>query len=115
MVSKVLEELIKELKRKSFEHRAKIWKDIAERLETPRKNRAEVNVGKIARYTKPNDMVIVPGKVLGGGEINHPVIVAALSFSKKAKYKIEKAGGKCLKILELVELNPKGSNVKIMR
>ncbi len=115
MVSPALEPLIKELRRKSWEYKAKIWKDIAERLETPRRNRAEVNVGKIAKYTKPNDMVIVPGKVLGGGEINHPVIVAALSFSKKAREKIERVGGKCLKILDLVKINPKGSNVKIMR
>jgi len=59
-------------------------------------------------------MVVVPGKVLGAGEINHPVIVAAFSFSEKAKEKIKAAKGKCLSFIDLIKKNPKGSNVKII-
>ena len=40
--------------------------------------------------------------------------VAAWKFSKTAREKIEKAGGKCYSIRELVEKNPKGSNVRII-
>jgi large subunit ribosomal protein L18e len=58
--------------------------------------------------------VVVPGKVLGAGNLDHPVSVAAFSFSAEAKSKISKAKGKCLSISELIEDNPKGSNVKIM-
>ena len=109
-----LKELIRFLRRKYGEVGAKIWRDIAERLERPRSRRAEVNVSKINRYTRPGDVVVVPGKVLGAGMIDHPVKVAAFAFSASAKRKIEAAGGKCMSIRELVEQNPRGSGVKIM-
>jgi large subunit ribosomal protein L18e len=51
---------------------------------------------------------------LGAGIIDHPVKVAAFQFSEQARLKIGKAKGKCLSIEELMEKNPKGSNVKII-
>jgi len=102
------------LRRAYRTHGAKIWLAISEKLDRPRRKRVVVNVGKIATLTKENDVVVVPGKVLGAGKIDHPVIVAAIGFSKSASEKITRAGGKCLSILELVELNPKGENVKII-
>ena len=38
------------------------------------------------------------GKVLGFGKLSYPVKVYALSFSKKAKEKIEAAGGQALQL-----------------
>ena len=102
------------LRKKSNEHSARIWKDISERLMKRRRARPQVNVSKINRYTQEGDTVIVPGKVLGAGELKHPVTIAALSFSETAKEKIEAAKGKALTIEELVEQNPKGSGVKII-
>ncbi|MCD6559745.1 50S ribosomal protein L18e [Thermococci archaeon] len=109
-----LRRLIRYLRKKSNEENVKIWKDIAWRLEKPRRQKAEVNVSKINRYTKDGDFVIVPGKVLGAGRIDHKVIVAAWSFSEEARNKILSAGGEALKIEELIERNPKGSGVIIM-
>lgn len=109
-----LTELIKFLRKKSRENNAKTWNAIAEFLAKPRRRRIAVNISRLNRYTKENDVVVVPGKVLGAGEIDHPIMVAAFSFSKKAREKIESASGKCLAITELVENNPKGSNVKII-
>ena len=109
-----LEELIKELKVKSFQEKVKIWKDIAERLAKPRSRMAEVNISRIARHTKEGDLIIVPGKILGSGDIAHSVTASALAFSKQAKEKIIKAGGECITIKELMERNPRGSGVKII-
>lgn len=109
-----LRRLIRYLKKKSNEENVRIWKDIAWRLEKPRRQKAEVNVSKINRYTKEGDTVIVPGKVLGAGRIDHKVIVAAWSFSEEARNKILSAGGEALRIEELIERNPKGSGVIIM-
>jgi len=52
--------------------------------------------------------------VLGAGLLRHSVTVAAFSFTKSARQKIAQAGGRCVDIKELVELNPKGSGVKIV-
>lgn len=109
-----LHALIKELRNIAREHKAKIWKTIADFLERPRRRRIHVNVSKINRLTNSNDTVVVPGKVLGAGDIDHPVTVAAFSFSESAKEKILSKGGSAITINELAKKNPKGSNVKII-
>lgn len=116
-----INKLIEDLKRIARENNAPIWKDIATRLEKPRRNYAAVNLSKINRYSNANDTILVPGKVLSAGAIEKPVTVAALGFSKKALEKISnyrdsegKGKGKCISIEELVENNPKGSGVKII-
>jgi large subunit ribosomal protein L18e len=112
--------LIEDLKRIARENSATIWRDIAKRLEKPRRNYAAVNLSKINRYSSSNDTILVPGKVLSSGTIEKPVTVAALGFSKKAFEKICECGeeggerGKCISIEELVKNNPKGSGVKII-
>lgn len=106
--------LIKHLKDASRLNEAPVWRDIALRLEGPMRNWAEVNVGKLNRYAGENEVVVIPGKLLGAGEIAKKVTVAAYRSSGQAKDKIVKAGGKNVSIEELVAMNPKGSNVRIM-
>jgi len=109
-----LTNLIRLLRKKSRENEAAIWLDAAERISKPKRMRIAVNVSRVNRYTQESDDVLVPGKVLGAGMISHPVRVAALDFSDQARAKILEAKGKCLSILELVEMNPKGTNVKLI-
>lgn len=94
---------------------APIWKDIARRLEMPSRNYAAVNISKINRHTAKDDVLLIPGKVLGAGLLDHPVTVAALNFSESAAKKITEAGGKCLSLEEIMEANPKGSGIRIFR
>lgn len=107
--------LINDLKAAERETQAAIWRDVAERLEKPRNNWAETNLSKLDRYAKDGDVVIIPGKVLAAGSIGKKITVAAFAFSAAAAKGIEAAGGKALTIRELMEQNPKGSNVRIMR
>jgi len=106
--------LIKELRKVSRENNAKIWKTVAKLLERPKRNRVVVNLYKINRLTKSNDVAVIPGKVLGIGEIDHPVKVAALAFSERAKNKITNAGGEVKRIEDLIRENPQGSGIKII-
>jgi large subunit ribosomal protein L18e len=110
----VLRKTIRELYKLSRQNKAPIWRAVAEELEKPRRQRRVVNVSRINRYTSDGDIVVVPGKVLGAGTIDHPVIVAAAAFSKTAVEKIKAAGGEAIHILELARRNPRGSNVKII-
>lgn len=91
-----------------------IYRNIAKRIQAPRRKRPAINVSKLARHTKPDDTVIVPGKVLAPGQLNHQLTVAALSFSTQARKQIEAAGGLCLTIEELLEKNSSGAGVKII-
>ena len=106
---------IDNLKAKTRETDAAIWRDIALRLEKPKKNWAEANLSKLERYAKDGETIIVPGKVLAAGEISKKITVAAYSFSEAAAKAIVAAGGKTLSIEELADANPKGTGVRIMR
>jgi len=107
--------LIRFLKRHGREKEANIWRDVAKHLSKAKQRRAAVNLSRINRYTQKGDSVVVPGKLLGAGALDHTVTVAAFSASEKAKAKLEAAKAKYLSITELVEKNPKGANVKIIR
>jgi large subunit ribosomal protein L18e len=83
--------------------RKAIWKRVGELLNKPKRSRIEVNVSKIAKYAKEGITVIVPGKVLGDGVLDKPVVVAAYRFSQSATESISGAGGKAISIKELYE------------
>ena len=106
--------LIRFLKKQSKEKEAGVWLDVAEYLSKPSRHRVAVNLSRINRHTAKSDTIVVPGKVLGSGVIDHAITVAAFNLSAKAKEKLIAAKGKYLSIAELVEKNPKGSNVKII-
>jgi len=106
--------LIRLLKKMANENDAPIWLDVADRLSSSRRRRVAVNLSRLNRYTKEKETVVVPGKVLSAGKLEHPITVAAFAFSKQANSKISTAKGKCLTIPELLKSNPTGSNVKIM-
>ncbi len=107
-------DLISLLRKESHTQEAGIWKNIAVELGKPTRNRRVVNISRLNRFTKENEVVIVPGKVLGSGAIDHSVVVAAFSFSQSAKDQITKAKGKCITIQELLKQNPKGKDVRII-
>ena len=107
--------LISVLKDTARENDAPIWRDMAKRLEIPSRNYAEVNMSKINRHAAENDLVLVPGKVLGAGALGHAVTVAALTFSTTAVDKITNAGGKCMTIEQILEEYPAGSGIRIMQ
>ncbi|UCG95538.1 MAG: 50S ribosomal protein L18e [archaeon] len=104
-----LNKLIEELSGKE----EKIWKNLARRLSGPRRNLTLVNLARLNRYASNKEKIVVPGKVLGYGNIEKEILVSALSFSGEAERKIKKAGGKCYTIGELLKESPKGEKIRI--
>jgi len=80
-----------------------IFRRLAQLLLRSRRSRISINVGKLAKMSKPGTVVVVPGKVLGDGTIKHIVDVVALSFSQSALQKIKAAGGEIHDFAWLVE------------
>jgi len=109
-----LKSLVENLSKKSFESKTPIWRDVAEKLNRPRRSRVEVNLFEIDKNTKEGETVLVPGVVLSNGELTKSVNIAAWKFSSSAQEKIKKSGGKMMGIDELEKENPKGSGVKIL-
>ncbi len=106
--------LVDDLRKKGYDDDVSLWVEISERLRRPTRRMAELNLWKLEKYTEEGETVVVPGKVLGAGRLDHSVTVSALKFSKKAYNEITKNGGEAITIEELVERNPQGENVRIM-
>jgi len=109
-----LQSLIVELKKASIEKDVKLWKRIASELEGPTDSRRAVNLSRIDKYARSNEIVVVPGKVLSMGNLSKKITIAAYTFSKPAKEKITSSGGKAITIYDLLKDNPKGSKVRII-
>jgi large subunit ribosomal protein L18e len=107
--------LIRFLKKKSREQKAAVWHDVAENLSKSKRARIAVNLSRINRHTEKRDTVVVPGKILGIGTLNHPLTIAAFGLSATAAQKLKASRAKYMSIPELVEKNPTGANVKIIR
>lgn len=103
-------DLVAELKKTSTAKKTRIWKAVANELLKPTRKMRAVNLDKINRVTKANDVIVVPGKVLGTGNVDHKVTVAAFNFSESAREKL----GSHLTIQELMKKNPKGTGVTII-
>lgn len=105
--------LIKRLKQASHIHKAPVWQTVAYHLGKPRRQRVEVNLSRINRHVADGDVVVVPGKVLGSGELTKKITIAAWKFSKTALAKLRSAG-EAITIEELIQRNPEGKGVKVI-
>jgi large subunit ribosomal protein L18e len=112
--NEITKALVEKLRGESAKSGSGAWKAVARDLSRPRRIRFEVNLSRIEKYARPKETLVVPGVVLGTGQIKKHVNVAAVRFSGSAKAKIEKAGGTCSSIEEFHEKNPKGRNMRIM-
>jgi len=103
-----LKELVSNLKKQSIEQ-----KRIALELERPTRQHRVVNLSKIEKHSKDNDVVIVPGKLLSGGELNKKVTIIAYSFSRNV---VDKTNGKAaiISIEEAMKKYPNGKDIKII-
>lgn len=95
-----------ELKRKK---KQPLYDRIVKELKKPRRNKRSVNLSKINRYTKKNQNVLVLGKVLGSGLLNHSLKqIIAFDYSEKALRKLKE--NKC-KVLTLKKWSETGAKV----
>ncbi len=114
MQNPILINTINKLKEAARSNGVGVWLASARMLERSRSRRVVVNIGKIAKYTKDGSKVIVPGKVLSDGNIDHKIILASFAISKMAAKKIKDAGGIILTIDEMINRYPDGKEVIII-
>jgi len=64
--------------------------ELAQLLSLPTRKQIKKNLYEINQEAKDGETVIVPGKVLGKGELDKKVRIVALSFSSSALKKLDK-------------------------
>ncbi len=106
--------LVGELRRAARSQHAPLWSTIADRLERPRHQGTPVNVGHLERLARPEEVVVVSGKLLADGPLTKRLTVAAAAYSAGARAKIHTAGGSALTLHDLVKSRPSGAGVRLL-
>jgi large subunit ribosomal protein L18e len=108
-----LQELISSLKKQSIEQKSGLWKRVASELERSTRSHRVVNLSKIEKFTEENDVVLVPGKLLSGGELTKKVTIIAYCYSQKT---LDKINGKAqvISIEEALKKYPNAKDIKII-
>ena len=110
--------LIQWLRKQSRLQEAPIWRRVSDELAKPKrlKKKTAVNLDSLSIIAEDTSTLLVLGKVLGEGQLQDKALkIAAFDISSKAREKIIAAGGTCMTLPELVEANPKGSNVRLVK
>jgi len=113
LVNQIVLHMIKDLKQASKKNEAPIWSRLAELAIKPSSARRVVNLTRINKTTKDNDVLFVPGKVLGTGNISHKIILSSFSMSTTAAKKIIQTGGTIMTYSDMIKKYPTGKGVMI--
>jgi len=71
----------------------------------------KVNLWKLNKYSKQDDNLIVPGKVLSVGTIDHKITICAIDFSELALQRLKESDSNIIKIDQAIN---KTENIKII-
>lgn len=92
----------------------KAWMKIAQLVSGSRKKYSAVNLDRINAESENGDILIIPGKVLGNGDLNKKIKICALYFSDSATEKIKKSKSEMVQIIDEIKNNPSAKGVKII-
>lgn len=114
MINQVVLQMAKTLRGASKKNNAPIWNRLADLALKPTIARRIINLGQLDQFVSDNDVVMVPGKVLGTGSLSHKITLCSFSISTAGAKKVLESGGKIVDITQLIENNPTGKGVKII-
>lgn len=114
MTNQIVQRLAYDLKKASQSNDAPIWLKLSKLALKPSRARRTVNLNKIAQLTKDGDVVVVPGKVLGTGNISHKITLCSFSISNAAASKVIESGGKISSFEDMTKQFPTGKGVTLL-
>ena len=113
MVNQVVLHMVKDLKQASKKNEAPIWSKLADLALKPSSSKRTVNLTRINKITKENDVLFVPGKILGTGNLSHKLTLSSFSISTTAANKIIQTGGSIMTYSDMIKKFPTGKGVII--
>ncbi len=106
--------MVKELKQASRKNDAPIWLRLAKLALKTSVSKRVVNLTQINDVTKEGEVIVVPGKILGTGNVSHKITLSSFSISNSAAKKIIESGGNIINFKEMIEKFPTGKGVRII-
>jgi large subunit ribosomal protein L18e len=92
----------------------KKWNKIAQIVSGGRRRYSNVNIKRIDKEANEGDVIVVPGKILGVGNLTKKVKICALYFSESAHEKIKQGKSEAIKLVDEIKKNPEAQGVKIL-
>ncbi len=114
MTNQIVIQMVKTLRGASKKNNAPIWERLADLALKPTRAKRTMNLGQLDKFVSDNDVVVVPGKILGTGSLSHKITLCSFSMSTTGAKKIIQSGGKILDISEIIKSHPTGKGVKII-
>ena len=108
MVNHLVLNMVKDLKQASKKNEAPIWSKLADLAIKPSSTKRIVNLTRINKITKESDVLFVPGKVLGTGNMSHKITLSSFSMSTTAANKIIQSGGNVISYSDMIKKFPTG-------
>ena len=113
MINQIVLHMVKDLKQASKKNEAPIWSKLAVLALKPSSSKCTVNLTRINKITKENDVLFVPGKILGTGNLSHKITLSSFSISTTARNKIIQSGGSIMTYSDMIKKFPTGKGVII--
>jgi len=95
-------------------NKSKAWLSVSRDLDKPSRNMRKVNLYKLEKHAKEDLFVVVPGKILGVGNLTKKLNIVCYQASESAIKKVNKVGGKIHYLSEYVKKNPEGKGIMIL-
>ena len=91
------------------------WIKLAHVLSGATRKQASVNIEQIEKQTKAGDTILIPGKVLGSGELSKKVRICAIGISASAREKLKASKSEFVTIANEIKANPKAEGIKVIQ
>lgn len=92
----------------------KAWKKISNLLLRVRRKQITMNLEEIDSKAKEGDTIVVPGKVLGTGNLSKKLKIVSFSISSSAREKMKKTKSEYAGIEDEIRKNKKAEGVKVL-
>lgn len=87
---------------------ANLWREVRRFVSKPRRSRVVVNLTKLNKIARDGEFIVVPGKVLAAGKVDHKFSLAAVEYSGDAMKKLKEGGCTIVNVSEILKLeNPR--------
>jgi large subunit ribosomal protein L18e len=91
------------------------WFKLSKMLSQATRKHSAVNLSVIDRQTSMGDTILVPGRVLGVGEITKKIRICSFGISAEALERLKKTRSEWIHVLDEIKKNPKAEGLKIIK
>ncbi|MBU0957417.1 MAG: 50S ribosomal protein L18e [Nanoarchaeota archaeon] len=91
------------------------WVKISHLISVPTRKQSKINLEEIDKNSQEGETILVPGKVLGVGDVSKKIRVVALKFSESAIKKLKDKKCEIVSVKEEIKVNPLAKGIKIIK